>query len=224
MCLLRTSAGESLALTMPRIGLKMWPVGRLRVACPEHDDGKQRDSHENDQRADDRDCHQRFSLADDNGDPGGKDDRADDMEPALYPCQSAAACGGDEPVVQAEHKQEHATDQVEMGVRGREREILPDPHVDPPKQSNQEEHYAHAHHQRADHRDILYVHGGLEPVNEASAHDFPKFVNGRAAMEHELRKMGTRITLVIHLCDLKSRKALAYLFSGTRGKKGLMAC
>ena len=26
----------------------------------------------------------------------------------------------------------------------------------------------------------------------AGAHDFPKFVNGRAAMEHELRKAGTR--------------------------------
>jgi len=26
----------------------------------------------------------------------------------------------------------------------------------------------------------------------ASAHNFPKFVNGSAAMEHELRKVGTR--------------------------------
>src|ERR1700730_17006342 len=37
----------------------------------------------------------------------------------------------------------------------------------------------------------LQIESGTRIIKFASAHDFPKFVNGGSAMEHELRKVGT---------------------------------
>ena len=50
------------------------------------------------------------------------------MEPALHLGKGRGSGSRNQPLVQAEQEQEHATDQVEMGVRGPEREVLLDAH------------------------------------------------------------------------------------------------
>jgi hypothetical protein len=42
------------------------------------------------------------------------------MEPALHPGEARGPRSRDQPITQAEQEQEHAADQVEMGVCGRE--------------------------------------------------------------------------------------------------------
>jgi len=96
-----------------------------------------------------------------------------------------------QPVVQAEREQEHATDQVEIGVRGPEREVLLGAHGDAGAHPDQQNHNAAAHHQRCNHWSFLVLPGGL------------KSHSGEPGLTHRPR-----------LCDLMSGRGLAYLILG----------
>jgi len=50
-----------------------------------------------------------------------------------------------------EQEQQHAADQIEVRVRGCEREVLLDAHHDAGKHSGQQNYRAYTHHQRSDH-------------------------------------------------------------------------
>src|SRR6516165_7881952 len=82
------------------------------------------------------------------------------------------------------------------------------------------------HKRRVPFRDFRSVSGTR--INKfASAHDFPKFVKAGAAMEHELRKVGTRsakrrifIALLLHLQKTKGLAGTSRLYQ-PRKHRGL---
>ncbi|WP_456723258.1 hypothetical protein [Bradyrhizobium sp. USDA 4350] len=81
------------------------------------------------------------------GHAGRKQDAADDMQPALDPGEQHGSCRRHQPVVQAEQEQQHAADEIEMGMRRPQREVVLDTHGDAREHSEQQDENADAHHQ-----------------------------------------------------------------------------